>query len=781
MAYTNIVDFQNAVKNANPNPDGPALKIELAPGVYNGNVDLDFRNFGEIQVIMHGVTINGDPNNKLQKYALDICGNNIYVFADGLKLNGGNDAALGVRGHNLSIISDLKGIVTGHNRGCLLMGTNIHIQGLNFDGLGNVGISGKGFPIKDNLNRTYGQDFGWFPSHNWRVTQCIFQNIQPIESGDAGGGFRIIPHAKDVMVDNCIFRNIKGSGLWGDHNQKGFEWYYNTFEDIDTAEAFGKAMFLEIMDPDPNDKSGFVAKIAGNVFRRCDTQTILIAASSGQNPNGIDIFGNIIEDGWGITAGAMQRQFKRKWDFRDRSKDEAVDARLENIRIRKNVINPSAPNHISIFQGKNSGLIEIDNNYYVTGGVGSYTRPDGSIVNRDIDGPKIYASGSDSDSLFIHGDANGLALDKNALTGEMPTVFPFPEAWDEIPIPKIPISDGAPIIVIPDPDPDPIITPPPVSNDLPDVWIVSDYSGVTDKDDFCAMAFALLCAKDRYNIKGITVGAHPLAEDFSNPLEIYKATHGKALKEELGLEYPVYLADNWGNRFKNNIIYGDSISALIEEIRLHSKEKPLYILNWGPTTEIAVMVHQLLSMNSELLDRFVIISHFTAKETDNNFMKDKEASQYIKDKAKLELIQFIELDRGGADKIGRSSSVEMDRAILDSKIGAYFAEKWGDMSDGATLVSLAFPELGFGPDWIDSAKKDGTSNLTAFNNTFGDQKGLLYQIIEQYGRDALNGDGGPVIPDPIVDPPNVGPDLDKIKQWAIIIRDNSQKIIEELT
>ena len=59
---------------------------------------------------MHGVTVNGDSDNKKQKYALDLKGNNISVYADGLKLTGGNDAVLGVRGHNLKIVSDLKGI-----------------------------------------------------------------------------------------------------------------------------------------------------------------------------------------------------------------------------------------------------------------------------------------------------------------------------------------------------------------------------------------------------------------------------------------------------------------------------------------------------------------------------------------------------------------------------------------------------------------------------------------------------------------------------------------------
>lgn len=335
-----------------------------------------------------------------------------------------------------------------------------------------------------------------------------------------------------------------------------------------------------------------------------------------------------------------------------------------------------------------------------------------------------------------------------------------------------PLQKSDPVII---PDPDPITTPP-SGNNLPDVWIVSDYSSVTDKDDFCAMAFALLCAKDRYNIKGITVGAHPLAEN-RNPLELYNDTHGKALKEELGIEYPVYLADNWGDRFKNGLVYDESISAIIEEIRKHSSENPLYILNWGPTTEITSLVHLLLETDKDLLKNFVIISHFTAKSTDNNYRKDLEASEYIKEKAFLGDIEFIELDRGGADKIDDKTFPKMDDSILNSKIGHYFGEKWQnnkpDFSDGATLVALAFPELGFGKEWIKAAKKDGTSNLEAFNSTFGDQKGLLYQIIEEAGKEAVNGNV-------IISPPKPK-DLDKILEWAIIVKEIAKKIIDEVS
>ena len=184
------------------------------------------------------------------------------------------------------------------------------------------------------------------------LLSVYFRNIQPRESGDAGGGYRLIPHIKDVIVDNCLFRNIKGSGLWVTITRKGLGGITTPLKTLTQRMHLERPCFWKLWTLTQMTKAGFVAKIAGNTFRRCDTQTILIAASSGQNPGGIDVFGNTIIGGWGIIAGAMQRPFLRKWDFRGRTKDKRIEAQLKNIRIRKNVINPTSPNHISVFQGR---------------------------------------------------------------------------------------------------------------------------------------------------------------------------------------------------------------------------------------------------------------------------------------------------------------------------------------------------------------------------------------------------------------------------------------------
>lgn len=763
--FTNLNGFQNAVKNA-----APGSTIELKPGVYDGNISLDYRKAGKITVHMHGVTINGDPENKLEKYALGILGENIDLLCDEIKLQSGNSGVLGVLGHNIRIESDLKGYITGHNRGCLLMGTNHFIKGLNFDGLGNVGISGKGFPVKDNLNRTYSQDFGWFPSHNWRISQCVFQNIQPIESGDAGGGVRLIPHVKDVIVDNCLFRNIKGSGLWGDHNQKGFQWYYNIFEDIDTAEAFGKAMFLEIMDPDPNDKTGFVAKIAGNIFRRCDTQTILIAASSGQNPGGIDVFGNVIEGGWGLVAGAMPRSFKRKWDFRDQSTHESVEAKLENIRFRKNVIKPTTgPNHISIYQGKNSGLIEIDNNYYVTGHEYNWTKTNGQIEKGFIDSPKIFASDVNAGSLFIHGKSNAAHRDQNAIVGPMPDVFPFPEIFDEIPVYKYNIDiNGLPVIDGNTPDPDPVVTDPVPDTGPKPVWIFSDYSlkdiagqYETDADDACSLAAALIGNKKfGYEIKGITVGCYPNPKDDNKlydylfPDDQFHANHMEDYKGADAESIDLLLAYTHRQKFKNYTEESPNYIDLSE----YSKDNPLYLLNFGILTEIAAF---LKSLPPEDLQKVLVISHFTFGADHNNRRKDEEAYQFVKNSG----VRFIELDKAGL-LIDDKTLPKIDEAVLNTHLGQYFGEKWNnakpDFSDFACCVTFC-KEMGFGPDWIAGAKTDGSSNLQYFTDAWIDKQ-TVYTLIENELK-------GSSIPDPTPDPVN------KDREFLISIRDQINKYL----
>ena len=758
--FTNAIDFQNAVNNANS-----GAELELSPGSYNQSVQLDYRKAGSIIVHMDGVKIHSDGSDGL--YTVDITGENITLKCDELKASGGRTGVLGIRGHNLEILSDLKGYITGNNLGGDLYGTNNFLKGLNFDSLGNVGMSAKGFPLNDN--RTYAQKFGWYPSHNWRISQCVFQNIEPVEPGDAGGGFRIIPHAKNVIVDNCLFRNIKGSGLWGDHDQKGIECYYNAFHHIRTAEVSGKALFLEIMDPDPNDTTGFVAKIAGNIFLDCDTQTILIAASSGQNPAGIDVFGNVIDGGWGLVAGAMQRTFKRRWNGKNDPTPEYIVAQLKNIRFKKNVIKQTTGrNHISIFQGRNSGLIEIDNNYYVTGHEYSWTKPNGVVETKVVDGPKIYASESDSESLFIHGLSNAVALDKNAVTGPMPDQFPFPEVFDEIPVPRLPIDvNGLPVIDSGSGGNDGgntggndgndgggTTTPP--SNDLPDVWIMTDFPNVgtngeldTDADNIANMAPIFLCEGIHYNILGMTVGCYSTPRQstvvykYESPLDAFNDMVRPKVEAEKGpIKFPVLLADSFRKKFDKDIAV-ENVRPIIQALR--DSDKKLYVASGGMLTEAAHLIETIKKQDDSevLLRRLEIWTHYTHGELDNNRRKDEFAYQYLIGIAGVD-VDVVEADKSGAVLIDDKTFPKISDSVLNSQIGSLFHYKWQtnkpDVSDDILLVGISFKELGFDETFHAKLKKDGSSNLQLFIDTFGSQKGSLYNIWEELAQKAANGD-----------------------------------------
>ena len=733
---SNLNGLNNALKNAKGGDE-----LELSPGNYKGDIILDKRYNSEVIVNLNNVQIEGTG-----PYTLDLKGANIKVNIEDSQILKGNSAGIAQRGDNIKLLGK-NTLITDNNFGLTLLGANHITKGLRFQSQVTGGINGNNLKL-DPIKRTVSQGFNWGPSNNWRITECSFYDISPFDPGNAGGGIRLIPHVKDVMVDNCHFDNIDGNALWTDHAQDGIEWYYNTFRKVT-----GKQMFLEICDPNMKDLRGFIARIAGNVsLDGNERHGVAIMASAGLNAqNNIEIFANNL-NGWPIVCAGMPRDFYRRFDHKDNSTWENIDARLEHIEITENVLEASTKNHIMLYNGVGSGPININGNYYVTGNESEF-RGKKEIVGN--------AKFSINNGKFLHGvDHEGInVIDKNGFEGPKPSEFPFKDAYKRIPVGRTNENLDGNIVVIPDPiidipDPDPVIVDPPQSNDIPNVWIVSDYSSITDKDDHCAMSFALLCATDRYKIKGITVGAHPLAED-RNPLELYNDTHGKALKDEQGIDYPVYLADNWGNRFKNNIIYGDSVAALIDEIGKHTKENPLYILNWGPMTEIAVMVHELIAIDSPYLDNFVIVSHFTQKSTDNNYRKDKEATEYLKEKA-LSVIDFIELDRAGADKIDDKTFPKISDSVLNSKIGKYFGEKWQnnkpDFSDGATLIAVAFNELGFGKTFLEQAVKNGDSNLALFNGIFGDQKGKLYKIIEQAAKDSI--EGVVVIPDPvIIDPP----------------------------
>ena len=268
------------------------------------------------------------------------------------------------------------------------------------------------------------------------------------------------------------------------------------------------------------------------------------------------------------------------------------------------------------------------------------------------------------------------------------------------------------------------------------------------------MSALLLTHSQRINLLGIVVGCYPTgARDvvykYDSPLEMLEDTHLKAYREELGSpSFSSWLADSWRKKIDKDIVV-DTAGKIISI--LESSEKPIYLLNWGILTEIAHLVETIVNYKEELLDRIVIVSHFTSKATDNNYKKDKAAGEYLKGLAKSGKINFIELDKSGAKHIDDKTLPKISDSVLESKIGTFLGKKWQnnkpDFSDFATVVAVSFHELGFGKPFIDNAKTDSSSNLALFSSIFGKQKGGLYKIIEDAAKDAMNGGG--IVIDPV--------------------------------
>jgi len=312
-------------------------------------------------------------------------------------------------------------------------------------------------------------------------------------------------------------------------------------------------------------------------------------------------------------------------------------------------------------------------------------------------------------------------------------------------------------VFIDNPDnPDPVIVPPPAnSDDLPHVWLFSDNN---DLDDQGALSVDMLGAAGNYIIKGITVGCQPnKMEDplYVNPVDKLKARHVKAWlaeRENLGCNYDfeVRQAMTYMSNFNN---YGGPPVDYID-LTDYTPENPLYLCSGAPNTEIAEVLKDM-EMRGIDLKKVVIISHFSADETENNYKRDKAAMEYLKGLASSGDLEFIELDRFGADLWDRNAATgELSPDVLKSQIGQYIGDKWVETSlnqpgrpDASDSVrTLIFNKDLFG-DFLQRAKRDGSSNL-ALLHELSPGKQAVYTFVEERAALAINGGNGNPDPNP---------------------------------
>jgi len=312
-------------------------------------------------------------------------------------------------------------------------------------------------------------------------------------------------------------------------------------------------------------------------------------------------------------------------------------------------------------------------------------------------------------------------------------------------------------VFIDNPDnPDPVIVPPPAnSDDLPHVWLFSDNN---DLDDQGALSVDMLGAAGNYIIKGITVGCQPnKMEDplYVNPVDKLKARHVKAWlaeRENLGCNYDfeVRQAMTYMSNFNN---YGGPPVDYID-LTDYTPENPLYLCSGAPNTEVAAIIKDIKMRNIDL-KKVVIISHFSADPTENNYKRDKAAMEYLKSMVRDFGLQFIELDRFGADLWDRNAATgELSPDVLKSQIGQYIGDKWVETSldqpgrpDASDSVrTLIFNKDLFG-DFLQRAKRDGSSNL-ALLHELSPGKQAVYTFVEERAALAINGGNGNPDPNP---------------------------------
>ncbi|WP_440906621.1 nucleoside hydrolase-like domain-containing protein (plasmid) [Catenovulum sp. SX2] len=170
--------------------------------------------------------------------------------------------------------------------------------------------------------------------------------------------------------------------------------------------------------------------------------------------------------------------------------------------------------------------------------------------------------------------------------------------------------------------------------DKANIWVLTDLSDPTDRrvgghpqndpDDLVSMASLLLMA-EQFNIAGISIGSTD-RKALRNPMPFFNDMFVKAYTSDINnlkgkhnyqSSLPVFWSSltNTGkpiafepNQTYINISHLTSIQKLADYASAHK----VYVLNWGPMTEAAILVKHLISTeNYRALQNIHIISHWT--------------------------------------------------------------------------------------------------------------------------------------------------------------------------
>lgn len=777
MAIFNVTDEAGLIAAFNNANSGDTINV--AAGEYTNGVAGNFimsvlYDFGNpvtvncaAGVIFHG---NGKPRT------LDLKGANV-TWNGGEFRGGASNFQVDIRGdHIIFNGADVHGDSGGPllaNKGIGLIGKHNTISNCTIHDFGNIGIDGNGGYYNENKVIQQGEHRS---SQDWYIYGNEIYNIHYNNFGFHEGAMKLVPWCRDIYIYANHVHDCDGQGIWLDRPEGQVVIYGNLVERVG-----GKSIFYEISDDTPGNLT-YGCEIAKNKVYEGQKHGIFISSSSNTN-----VYANIVESWLPIVCHGMPREIDKIGGI----PGTGTDWRLDNNYMHHNVLkNTTHRSHIAVYDyddnvDPNATNNTFDTNYYSTG--------HDVIFNNNV-----Y---NITEATFALGISEGLNhITQTGLAGNDPTglegpfITTLPGAWTDavtgvatllVTFPFLYESGATPTVPVIDPPPDPNVEDPVVSipNGDFDIYIFSDYSPYTDKDDLVSMSAALLTMGDR--LKGIIVGCTPQTATtgtvyaYPGPLELYQGTHGAAVVLEganvnLG-PFDVWEAGSHGTRYNVALPSRNTIDDIIANIETSTNH--IFLLNWGILTELAHLYKIILAEKPHLVDRMTIISHATDPTTLNNYSKDQFAGFYLKNLASAGTIRFIELGFAGKDTIDdrNAATGEMDPAVMDSAIGEWFKEKWieaslsqpgrPDFSDYASYC-VFIPELGYGYDgdfWM-NVKYDGTSNLDLFCNNFNN-KAKLYEIIEDA---AVQAQGYNPLPPPPVDPDC--PDVDLIQAKIDAIR-----------
>ena len=193
------------------------------------------------------------------------------------------------------------------------------------------------------------------------------------------------------------------------------------------------------------------------------------------------------------------------------------------------------------------------------------------------------------------------------------------------------------------------------AQDKPRTWILTDYTGPiryeiinngknatavtdagSDPDDQVALAMYLMMA-NKFDTRAIVLGS-TTKNTKQNTLDLYKAAHGAAYTSDIkclsGYPANINVKESSLTANSSNITFSASkdykpfdglpqtVKDLVNELGrldasnnpVYSSTKPLYVLVWGPMTEIAIATKHMtdVTAKNKLLGRMFVISHWTS-------------------------------------------------------------------------------------------------------------------------------------------------------------------------